>query len=141
MAAYGVVPVNLVAVVVAAVASMVLGFLWFGPLFGKPWMKRMGFTQKDVDRQKRKGMATTYFMGFIGALVTSYVLAHFVFYTGSVDAVSGAVTGFWIWLGFVATVLLGMVLWEGKPLALYFLNAGYYLVNLAVMGAILAAWA
>ncbi len=135
------VSINYSAVLVAALASMALGFLWFGPVFGKPWMKYMGFTRKDVEKSKRKGMAATYFMGFLGSLVTSYVLAHFVFYTGAVDVFGGMVTGFYIWLGFVATVLLGTVLWEGKPLGMYALNAGYYLVNLAVMGAILAAWA
>lgn len=48
--------------------------------------------------------------------------------------------GFWAWLGFVATIMLGMTLWEGKPFRLYLLNAGYQLLNLLVMGAILAAW-
>ncbi|MBI3341870.1 DUF1761 domain-containing protein, partial [Candidatus Curtissbacteria bacterium] len=34
--------INYMAVVAAAVVNMVLGFLWYGPLFGKPWMKMMG---------------------------------------------------------------------------------------------------
>ncbi|MDO8488446.1 MAG: DUF1761 family protein [bacterium] len=36
------VPVNYLAILAAAVLSMVLGFLWFGPLFGQTWMKLMG---------------------------------------------------------------------------------------------------
>lgn len=38
------VPVNYLAILVAAVLSMVLGFLWYGPLFGKEWTKLMGVT-------------------------------------------------------------------------------------------------
>lgn len=48
--------------------------------------------------------------------------------------------GFWNWLGFVAPVTLGAVLWEGKHWKLWFLNNGYYLVTLLLMGAVLALW-
>ena len=50
------------------------------------------------------------------------------------------VVGFWNWLGFVAPVTLGSVLWEGKSPKLWVLNNGYYLVSLIVMGVILALW-
>lgn len=48
--------------------------------------------------------------------------------------------GFWNWLGFVAPVTLGGVLWEGKPWKLWGLNNGYQLLSLLVMGVILALW-
>lgn len=37
------VPINYVAVVLAAVANMILGFVWFGPLFGKLWILTNGY--------------------------------------------------------------------------------------------------
>ena len=78
--------------------------------------------------------------GFITALVMAYVLAHFVAIAGAGDAMGALQLAFWIWLGFIATVQIGIVLWEGKPWKLYFLNAAYWLVNLAVMAIILALW-
>ena len=85
-------------------------------------------------------MGKTYVIMVIGTLVTSYVLAHFVDYLDATNIAGALAAAFWIWLGFVATVILGGVLWEGKPWKLYFLNAAYYLVNLAVIAVILALW-
>lgn len=49
-------------------------------------------------------------------------------------------TGFWIWLGFVVPVMAGDTLFAKKPMGLLWIGAGYYLVQLLVMGAILAVW-
>ena len=68
----------------------------------------------------------------------SYVLARFV--GGSGSFATGAITGFWIWLGFLATTMINVVLWENKPFTLYLLQAAHYLVGLALMGGILAVW-
>lgn len=133
--------VNFVAVLAAAIASMVIGFLWYGPLFGKQWISLMGWgkmTKAQMDKMK-KSAGKGYAVMFITALVMAYVLAHIVSYAGATTALEGAQAGFWVWLGFVATIALGSVLWEGKPIKLYYLNAAYHLVNLAVMGAILVA--
>ena len=132
--------INYLAVLVAAISSMVLGFLWYGPLFGKTWMKLMSFDKKKMDEAKKKEMGKTVAAAFISALLMSYILAHFVVYAQAATWIDGVVAGLWIWLGFVATVMFGMVLWEGKPLKLYLINASHYLVVLAVMGAILAVW-
>ena len=132
--------INYLAVLAAAVAYIVLGFLWYGPLFGKQWIKLMNFDKKKMSEMKNKGMGKTYVIMVVGTLVTSYVLAHFVDYLDAANVAGALTAAFWIWLGFVAPVQLGMVLWEGKPWKLYFLNAAYYLVNLAVMATILAVW-
>ena len=131
--------VNFVAVLAAAIASMVLGFLWYGPLFGKKLAALMGWGKmnKAAMAKMKKAAGKGYAVTFITSLVMAYVLAHFVVYAGATTAMEGAQTGFWVWLGFVATIALGSVLWEGKPIKLYYLNAAYHLVNLAVMGAIL----
>ena len=54
------VDINYIAVVGAAVAAMVIGFLWYGPLFGKQWTKLMNFDKKKIDEAKRKGMGKIY---------------------------------------------------------------------------------
>ena len=125
--------INLVAVLVGAIASMVIGMIWYGPLFGKTWMNLMG-----INKSKMKDATKSYLIQFVGAIVMVYVLAHFVQYAGAKDIIGGLQTGFWIWLGFIATVGLGSILWDGKPLELYLINMGYHLVTLLIVGTILA---
>lgn len=139
-----IVPINYLAVLLAAVASMVLGFLWYGPLFGKTWMALSGMTQETIDAGKARGMNKQYAAAFTGSVVMSYVLAHAIIFAsgflGTYGVSAGLTAGFWNWLGFVAPVTLGVVLWEGKPWKSWVLNNGYYLVSLLSMGMILAAW-
>ncbi len=138
------VPINYMAVIVAAVANMVIGFLWYGPLFGKTWMKLSGINPGKIDSAKASGMGKNYALAFGGSLVMSYVLAHALvfaaayFEMGGVPA--GLMSGFWNWLGFIAPVTLGTVLWEGKSWKLWLLMNGYYLVTLLLMGTILSVW-
>ena len=128
--------VNYVPVLLAAVAAMVVGSLWYGPLFGKMWMKLVGVNKEDVNKSD---MPKLYGIMFVGALVEGYVLSHFIHYAGAVGLVLGAKTGLWAWLGFVATTMIGNYMFAKRPLNLYFIDAGYALVNLVVMGAIIAS--
>ncbi len=81
---------------------------------------------------------------FVGSLLMAFVLAHALIFASNylkIFDVSAGLTGaFWKWLGFIAPVTLGSVLWEGKSWKLWFLNNGYYLLSLIVMGVILAVW-
>ncbi|HYU64967.1 MAG TPA: DUF1761 domain-containing protein, partial [Candidatus Paceibacterota bacterium] len=69
------VTLNYWAILVAAVAQMVIGALWYGPLFGKMWMH---LTHRTMDDMKGQSAGSAYAMGFVVALVSAYVLAHFV---------------------------------------------------------------
>ena len=135
-----IVSINYFAVLVATIAAIVLGFLWYGPLFGKTWMRLMNIDKKKMEEAKKKGMTMNYVIMIISTLVMSYILAHFVKYLGATNIAGALQAAIWIWLGFIATVQIGIVLWEGKPWKLYFLNTAYWLVNLAVMATILALW-
>ena len=136
------VDINYVAVLIAAIVSMAIGSFWYSMKgFGKQWMALSGITPDKINAAKAKGMQKTYAIAFVGSLVMSYVLAHFVDYAGAATIARGAQAGFWSWLGFIAPVALGSVLWEGKPWKLYVLNNAYYLVSLMVMGALLTVWA
>ncbi|MBI3589475.1 MAG: DUF1761 domain-containing protein [Candidatus Liptonbacteria bacterium] len=138
------VPINYLALIVATASSMAIGFLWYGPLFGKTWMALSGITPDKVEASKAKGMGKVYALNALGALVMSYILAHaLVFanaYLHSSGLSSGVMVGFLNWLGFIAPVTLGPTLWEGKSWKVWFLNSGYYLVSLIIMGSILALW-
>lgn len=133
--------INYWAVLIAALVSFVIGGLWYSPiLLGNVCMKEAGISKKDIKKAKEKGMSRRYLSSFIGALLMSYIMAHFVQFVSASNFFDGVTTGFWIWFGFIVPVLLGSVLWEGKTLKYYTINIGYYLVSLAVMGGILAAW-
>jgi hypothetical protein len=138
------VPINYWAVLVAAIAQMILGYLWYGPLFGKPWMAMMGFDPQKIKHAQAKGMGKSYMFMAIGSLIMSWILAHAIIFASAYlvfyGFTAGITIGFLNWIGFIAPVTLGSVLWEGKPWKLWVLNAGYYLVGLCLMGAILAVW-
>jgi hypothetical protein len=139
------IPINYLSVVVAAVSNMVLGFAWYGPLFGKKWASLMGWGAMTSAQlaAKQKAARSSYAISFVGALLMAYVLAHVLVlanvYSGS-GLEAGLKSGFGMWLGFVVPVTLGTVLWDGKPWMLWAINSGYFLAALLVMGAILGYW-
>lgn len=135
------VDVNYLAVLVSAVAAYILGALWYSPvLFGNLWMKLSNMSKKDLDKSKQKGMAKSYILNFVGNLVIAYVLAHIVKYAQATTLMEGIQTGFWMWLGFAATITLGAVLWEGKSWKSYLLSNAYELISFIIMTVILTLW-
>jgi len=133
-------PVNYLSVLLAGVASMVLGFLWYGLLFGKTWIKLMKFSEKDIKEGKKKGMAKLYVVNFISSLVTAFILALLIALTNAVTVSNSMFLALMLWLGFIATTTLGSVLWEGKNIKLYLINNSYNLISLIIMSLILRMW-
>lgn len=132
--------VNFLAVLASAVLSMVIGFLWYSPiLFAKPWMKLSGLTPEKMKALKSQ-MPKIYGTSFIASLVLAFVLANLLSLTNTVTLMEALTLGFWVWLGFVATTMLNSVLYEGKPVKLYLINTGYYLVLILAMAALLINW-
>jgi hypothetical protein len=135
--------INLWSVLVAAVASMILGFLWYSPiLFANPWMRLMGIDPNDKAKlaEIRKGAGKLYGLAFVANIVSAAVLAKIIAIT-TVDTIPyGMKIGFAVWLGFVTTVQLTGALFGKQPSKLYLINTGYQLVCYLVMGAILAVW-
>ena len=140
------VPLNYWAVLVCGVVSIGLGSLYYGPLFGKMWISMMGWDKKSPAEQEemKKGMMKSYVLSFIGSLVMAYVLAHvLVFastYTKSVGVAAGLMVGFWTWLGFIAPVTMGSVLWGNHSWKFWTLSNGYQLIQLLIFGVILSVW-
>ena len=143
------VPINYLAVLVSAVAAIVLGMLWYGPLFGKAWIKEVGHTPEDMQRAKtdpaaKSAMMRSYALMSLTALVMAFVFAHALAFANDYLGASGPVAGltgaFWNWLGFVVPPTLAMVLWENRSWKYFFITSGYYLASLAIMGVILTLW-
>ena len=133
--------INFWAVLVAGINSIVIGSVWYGPLFGKKFMEVMGFNSMSPEQQAKmkKGMAVTYLWQFIGSLVMFYVLAWLIGALNQMTISGGLTVAFWVWIGFVVPLKLGDALWGGK-MVLFWIGIGNMLVTLLAAGAIIGAW-
>ena len=110
--------IRILPVVVAAIACMILGFLWYSPvLFAKPWMVLMGYDPDDKARldEMRKSAGKTYTLAFIASLISAFVLAKIIAVTTVQTALLGMKVAFAVWLGFVTTVQLTGALLSKQP--------------------------
>lgn len=135
--------INYWAVLGAAVAMMLVGSLWYGPFFGKKWMKLLGTTHADMkERSKRTGVSAPVAMAlmFVCTLVLSYILANVILLLGAATEGDALLIAFWAWLGLVVPVLASFVLFEQRPVKLFLINIGYYFVAFGAAAFILAHW-
>lgn len=140
--------INYWAVAVSGVAAMILGGLWYGPLFGNLWVRGQGWdpnNREQMDKMK-KGAGPAYAQMFVLALVQAFVLAHVLWafdaaLTNKMSALAAGIQGgFYMWLGLVLPVKYGDKLWGGKRFVYVAIDLGYYLALLMVMGIILSYW-
>ena len=140
---------DILALIVCAVIAVVLGFLWYGPFFGRPWRKEMGVSDEQVaamrnDPAVKRQMMKNALIAAVGALFTAFVLHRAIALGAGIEHLAPLRAGlhfaFWNWLGFGVPVLLGAVLWEGKSWKWWFITIGYYLVSWVLMGLVLAYW-
>jgi Protein of unknown function (DUF1761) len=134
---------NLLAVLVAAISTMVVGFLWYSPLlFAKPWMKEMGYDPNDKAKteEMKKSAGRAYGGSFVASLVSAFILALFLHEMHVASLNIGLLVGFHVWLGFVATVQFTSALFTKQSMKLFGINTGYQLVCYLAMAAILTVW-
>ncbi len=128
---------NYLAVVIAAAVAFVVGALWYSPLlFARAWMTENRFTDDDV--RKEFSPAKAYTIAFVSALVAAYALDVLVIgppHHGG--ALSGARRGAVVGVCYVATAFAAGYAFERRSTRLWAINAGYSVVQFAVMGAIL----
>ena len=132
--------VNYLAVFVATITSFIVGALWYGPLFGKQWMKLEGFTPESMKSIKLK-LGHAMGLGFVSTLIMVCVLAHFAIAWGAEGVMGAFQLTFWVWIGFIVTTLAGSVLWEGKSAKLFLFNIIYQFISIFVASLVLVLWA
>jgi hypothetical protein len=127
---------NWLAVIVAAVATFVIGGLWYSPvLFASRWAKLNQLSQDDLN----KGNPRVIFgASFAFALVAAVSLAMFL--GPSADPGFGTLAGFLVGATWVATSFGTTFLFERRPLGLLAIDAGYHVVTFTLMGLILGVW-
>lgn len=126
--------VNFVAVVVAAISTMVVGFVWYSkPLFMNQWLKLAGLSESDT----KKGAGSAYTMMFVASLIMAYILDWFILATGKTGWMGGAKIGLIASIGFTATAFASEFIFNKKNTQLYWITAGFQVVAVTVAGAIL----
>jgi hypothetical protein len=134
---------NWLAVLVAAISTMVVGFLWYSPLlFAKPWMREMGYDPNDKAKteEMKKSAGPAYAGSMVAGLLSAFTLALILHGLRAEDLHFGIMASFHIWLGFVATVQFTGALFMKQSIKLFAINTGYQLVCYLVMGTILTVW-
>jgi hypothetical protein len=134
--------INWLAVLACVVVSMIVGGLWFSPrTFFPIWWKAIGKGDQQPSEGSGggAGMAMVWVLTILSSLVQAVIMAATVNGLGSTTLAAGAVTGFLVWLGFVAATSLTNKLFADQ-LKAWVLEAGNHLVTLVLFGAILGAW-
>ena len=135
--------VNYWAVFTGAVLSMVLGAIWYGPLFGKKWMEIVGVDSADLEARKKmqKSAAPLYGVQFLLTLFQVAVLAYLV---ADSQRHGGLERVLWVWAAFVIPTLAGAVMWTNETgklkWARFLIQGGYQLVIFVVFGLLLQFW-
>ena len=135
--------VNLWAVLVSALDTMVVGFVWYSPLlFARPWMVLMGYDPDDKAKiaEMQKSAGPSYMLSLLASLASAAVLGKIIAVATINTPLYGMKVGLAVWLGFVTTVQLTNSLFSRQPTKLYAINTGYQLVCYLAMGAIMGAW-
>lgn len=133
--------INWLAVLLAAVSSMVVGAVWYAkPVFGKRWMRLSGITDSDVQGTAVVPLIITFIVSFFTAAVlagSAAIAQHF--YEGNFF-VNVVLTAVILWIGFTASRMLTHDLFDRRPSSLTVLNLAHELVTVVVMGLIIGAF-
>jgi hypothetical protein len=130
--------VNWWGVVLAALAAMVIGVIWYSPyLFGKQWSKAMGVSEKEMNNGRAKAMPVL----ILGSLVTAYALSLLTIYlqnyTEDGFVKSGFEAGLLAAVGFAGTALMVHGIFDPRSRKTMYINLGNRLITLVVMGLVI----
>ncbi|HWY07379.1 MAG TPA: DUF1761 domain-containing protein [Candidatus Acidoferrales bacterium] len=128
---------NYAAVFVAAIAYWLLGGVWYGVLFSKPWMALENMT---IEQAKRMNPVLPYVITFVLNLLIAYLLAQICIWRNANTVGRGASVGVLLWIGFVGPITFTTYMYEMRPKELFAINQFYPLAGLVLMGAIIGAW-
>lgn len=129
---------NYVAILVAAIVCFLLEAGWYS-FFMQAWMTGTGRTREWLMSQG-VNPAFQYGTAIVAAIGVAAALSYFVQATGPQTVLRGVTTGFWLWVGFVLTTWATEYAFELRPVSLLCINAGFWLLGLLVMGAIVGGW-
>ena len=130
--------INHVAVWVAGVVQFILGAGWY-TLLGRSWLAGIGKTQEQI-MAEHGNSPVPYLISLVTGLVIAYTIAWLLPKLGRQSAAGGAKTGAVLALALIGTTLAQNYAFEARSLSLWLINAGYMVVGMAIMGAIVGHW-
>ncbi len=134
---------NWLAIAAAVVASLVVGFLWYGPLFGATWMAGNGITmegEKPFKNGVEMSMSLTPMWVNIAVMIVFVLLMNWLLRrTGSTTWAAGAKVGAVVGLFMALNIGVG-ILFASRPAGLILVDGFYPLAQLTLMGAIVGGW-
>ena len=131
-------PENWFAFIIAIVMPMVVGSLWYGPLFGKKWMEMMNLSEEQI--RENLNPVKSYGGSFIGSILTAYAFSLLITWLDMGTLTGGLTVGFIAWIGFALPMGWQSVAWEDKGFGLFLLNQAYNLLVYLLMGGLIGAW-
>jgi hypothetical protein len=134
---------NYIAVVVTTIAGFLLGWLWYGMLFGKLWMAEMKITPDKMEECRKKGMAFYFVQGVFFTLLSTFGLAVLLASHGGHGVPNwkhGAAVGAFVGVFIVAMRLTNGGTWEEKSCRLRLINGAHEVALFTIQGAILGQW-
>lgn len=135
--------VNYLAILVGGILSMVVGSIWYGPLFGKRWMSLIGVSSLGPKEQKKlqKSYAPLYLLQFLLTLFQVLILAHLI---ADTTRATGLERSLFIWAAFIIPTIAGSVIWTNEPTKKkkerFLIQGGYQLVMFIIFGLLLQLW-
>ena len=129
--------ISYTALIVAASAHWVLGAIWFS-VFAAPWLAGIGRTRADLTH--RGSPAIVYLAAFASSLALAWTIAWLTASTGRLTMIRGMMSAGLLWLGLVCATMATELAFEGRSFEVFAITAGYPLVGMLIMGAILGRW-
>lgn len=130
--------IHLPAVLVSAIVSLAINFVWFTVLFRAPYIAGLARTQAQLDAGPSIGVASA--IQFVGFVVMAAGLSWLMQRTGLTSLGGGLALALLAWLAFVAAIIGPMYAYQAFPLSLFAIVTGGYLIALLATGLILGAW-
>ena len=128
--------IHWVALFTSVLIYMLVGAIWYSPyLFGEIWRYTMGFRPEKMTPSSKAWIGAVF-----NALITAFGLSALIRLAGAETGIKGMEVAFFAWLGISATGHFGAVLWENRPIKVFFIHAGCMLVTLLLMGFVLGGF-
>ena len=126
---------NWLAIIIAALSGFMIGGVWYGPLFGKMWQREAGITEAEmgsVNSVKLFGLT------FLFSLLSAIMLGHLFNRTGVSQTHVIMMMSIGIAIGFIIPAIGTNYLFGRKSGKLFAIDAGYWAIFYAAMGAVFA---
>lgn len=129
--------INHWAVLVAAIANLIVGALWYSPaLFYNAWKSENNKTDEDF---KNINLGKLYGISTILSVIICYNMAFFLG-DANTDWVWGTTAGFLTGFGWAAMIFVIIAMYEQKSIRYMLINGGYIVVYFTLIGFILGIW-